>query len=162
MNTMYVCAQSLSCSQLFLTTWTVAFQAALSMKFSRQEYWSGFSFPSPGDLPNGGIKPAFPTPFELACMHAKSLQSCQTPCDPMDCSLPGFSVHRRICPIWIGRQNLYPLYHLGSSEYINGWGQKKPQGNCSLAEKGQPGKRKLLDNKHHSCPCQMPQTNLQP
>ena len=54
MNTMYVCAQSLSCSQLFLTTWTVAFQAALSMKFSRQEYWSGFSFPSPGDLPNGG------------------------------------------------------------------------------------------------------------
>ena len=38
--------------------WTVAHQAPLSMAFSRQEYWSGLSFPSPGDLPDPGIKPA--------------------------------------------------------------------------------------------------------
>ena len=37
--------------------WTVAHQASLSMGFPRQEYWSGLSFPSPGDLPNPGIKP---------------------------------------------------------------------------------------------------------
>ena len=40
-----------------LTTCTVARQAPLSMGFSRQEYWSGLSFPSPGDLPDPGIKP---------------------------------------------------------------------------------------------------------
>ena len=39
--------------------WTVASQAPLSMKFSRQEYWSGLSFPSPEDLPHPGIEPAF-------------------------------------------------------------------------------------------------------
>ena len=38
------------------TPWTVAYQAPLSMGFSRQESWSGFPFPSPGDLPNQGIK----------------------------------------------------------------------------------------------------------
>ena len=47
----------LSCVQLFVTPWTVARQAPLSMGFSRQEYWSGLPFPSPGDLPDPGIKP---------------------------------------------------------------------------------------------------------
>ena len=42
---------------LFVTVWTVAHQAPLSMKFSRQEYWNGLPFPSPGDLPDPGIKP---------------------------------------------------------------------------------------------------------
>ena len=37
--------------------WTVAYQAPLSMEFSRQEYWSGLPFPSPGDFPNPGIEP---------------------------------------------------------------------------------------------------------
>ena len=45
---------------LFVTQWTVAYQAPPSMGFSRQEYWSGLPFPSPGDLPNPGIKPGFP------------------------------------------------------------------------------------------------------
>ena len=39
------------------TPWTVAHQAPLSMEFSRQEYWSGLWFPTPGDLPDPGIKP---------------------------------------------------------------------------------------------------------
>ena len=43
-----------------VTPWTVAPQAPLSMGFSRQEYWSGLPFPSPGDLPNPGIKPESP------------------------------------------------------------------------------------------------------
>ena len=51
---------SLSRVQLFVTPWTVAYQALPSMGFSRQEYWSGLPFPCPGDLPNPGIKPGFP------------------------------------------------------------------------------------------------------
>ena len=42
------------------TPWTVACQATLSMGFSRQEYWSGLPFPSPGDLPDLGIEPGSP------------------------------------------------------------------------------------------------------
>ena len=42
------------------TPWTVAYQASPSMGFSRQEYWSGLPFPSPGDLPNPGIEPRSP------------------------------------------------------------------------------------------------------
>ena len=48
-----------SCLTL-VTLWTVASQAPLAMGFSRQEYWSGLPFPSPGDLPNPGIKPRSP------------------------------------------------------------------------------------------------------
>ena len=43
------------------TPWTVAYRAARSMGFCRQEYWNGLSFPSPGDLPDPGIKPSSPT-----------------------------------------------------------------------------------------------------
>ena len=42
---------------LFVTLWTVARQAPLSMGFSRQEYWSGLPWPPPGDLPDPGIQP---------------------------------------------------------------------------------------------------------
>ena len=42
------------------TPWTVAYQASQSMGFSRQEYWSGLPFPSPGDLPDPGIEPGSP------------------------------------------------------------------------------------------------------
>ena len=53
---MSACIVAQSCLTL-VTPWTVAHQAPLSMGFSRQEYWNGFSFPTPGDLPNPGIKP---------------------------------------------------------------------------------------------------------
>ena len=46
--------------QLFVTLWTVAHHAPLSMGFSRQEYWSRLPFPFSGDLPNPGIKPMSP------------------------------------------------------------------------------------------------------
>ena len=46
--------------RLLVTPWTVAYQAPLSMGFSRQEYWSGVPFPSPGDLPIPGIEPGPP------------------------------------------------------------------------------------------------------
>ena len=50
----------LSCVQLSAIPWTVVYQASLSMGFSRQEYWSGLPFPSPGDLPDPGIEPRSP------------------------------------------------------------------------------------------------------
>ena len=53
--------KSLSRVQLFATLWTVAHQAPLSMGFSRQKYWSGLPFLSPGDLPDPGIEPGSPT-----------------------------------------------------------------------------------------------------
>ena len=55
-----MCAQSLSCIQLFVTLWTVARQAPLSMEFSRQEYWSRLPFPPPGDLRDPKIEPTSP------------------------------------------------------------------------------------------------------
>ena len=50
----------LSHVRLFGTLWTVAYQAPPSVGFSRQEYWSGLPFPSPGDLPSPGIEPRSP------------------------------------------------------------------------------------------------------
>ena len=52
--------QLLSHVSLLVTPWTVACQAPLSMGFSRQEYWSGLPFPSPGDLPDPGMEPIAP------------------------------------------------------------------------------------------------------
>ena len=59
-TTMKNLAQLLSHIQLFVTPWTVAHQAPLSMGFPRQEYWRGLPFPPPGDLAYQGIKPVFP------------------------------------------------------------------------------------------------------
>ena len=73
--------KSLICVWLFVTPWTVAYQAPPSMGFSRQECWSGLPLPSPGDLPDPGIEPGSPTlqadallsesPGKLKSMFAK-------------------------------------------------------------------------------------------
>ena len=89
-----------------MTSWTVTRQAPLSVRFPRQEYWSGLPFPSPGDLPNPGIElmsPALagrvfttePPGSPIQNMKVKVLvaQSCLTLCDHMDYSQPGSSVH---------------------------------------------------------------------
>ena len=57
--------ESVSCVWLFATPWTVAHQAPLSMVFSRHEYWSGLPFPSPGDLPDSGVKSRSPASSAL-------------------------------------------------------------------------------------------------
>ena len=58
---MKVKVKLVSCVQLLAPLQTVAYQGPPSMGFSRQEYWSGLPFPSPGDLPDPGIKPSSPT-----------------------------------------------------------------------------------------------------
>ena len=57
---------SLSHVRVFATPWAVAYQAPLSMRFPRLEYWSGLPFPSPGDLPDRGIEPMSPASPALA------------------------------------------------------------------------------------------------
>ena len=63
--------KSLSHVQLFATPWTVAYQAPPSKGFSRQEFWSGLLFPSPGDLPNPGTEPKSPT-FQADALTSES------------------------------------------------------------------------------------------
>ena len=102
-----VCMCVLSCVRLFAAPWTVAFQAPLTMAFSRQEYWSKSPFPPLGDLSHPGIQPLSPelaggffttAPsrkpwFSLYAKWREVAQSCLTLCNPMDCSPPGSSIH---------------------------------------------------------------------
>ena len=95
---------------LFETPWTIACQALLPMEFFKQDYWSGLTFPPSEDLPDSGIEPTSPASPALSgeffnmsqlgsprrwggCVCAKSLQSCLTLCNPMDCSPPDSFVH---------------------------------------------------------------------
>ena len=99
-----VCVLShFSCVWLFATLWTVAGQAPLSLRFPRQEYWSGLPWPPPGDLPNPGT--------ELVSLQFSSVaQSCLTFCDPMNCFTLGFPVHHQLPGVsvsCIGRRVLY-------------------------------------------------------
>ena len=92
-------------SDSFVTPWTVAHQAALSMGFSRQESWSELPCPPAGDLPNPGIKLAcLLSPALVQVYHQRRVgspcavlcsvvQSRLTLCNPMDCSPPGSSFH---------------------------------------------------------------------
>ena len=97
--------KSLSHVRLFATPWTVAYQAPLSVGFSRQEYWSGLPFPSPGALPNPGTEPGLPHCRQMLyhlnhqgssgnpkdtkkSLKVKVAQSYPTLCDPM-----GYTVH---------------------------------------------------------------------
>ena len=95
-----VCAQLFSCVRLFVTPWTAARQAPLSMGFSRQEYWSGVPC-----FPTQGSNPGFPNCRQIIyyLSHQRSPfkgyqfssvpRSCLTLCSPMDCSIPGLPVH---------------------------------------------------------------------
>ena len=87
-------------SKTFVTPWTVAYQALLSMGLPRQKYWSGLPFCFPGYLPDPEIDPISPalagrflSLSNQGSPCAKSLQSCPTLCNPVDCSPPGFYVH---------------------------------------------------------------------
>ena len=86
------CVSVLSCVRLFATLWTAAHLVPLSMGFSRQEYWSGQPFLSPGDLSNSRIKPGFPA------MQADSLPS-EPPRKPLESNpsflLPFFTSYNR-------------------------------------------------------------------
>ena len=74
---------------LFVTPWTIAYQAPPSMGFSRQEHWSGLPFPSP--------ELTIERPYQTTSVQFSSVaQSCLTLCDPMDHSTPGLPVHHQL------------------------------------------------------------------
>ena len=86
---------------LFVTSWTITYQAPLSLGFSRQEYWGGLPFPSLAALPDPGIEAGLPHGRQIVChlshqivpvvlkVKVKVTQSGPTHCNPMDCSPPG-------------------------------------------------------------------------
>ena len=100
--------------QLFATPWTVAHQASLSMELSRQEYWSGLPFPSPGDLPNPGIEPGSPALQADSSPFEPPGKPCDTPLLSLftsySCLYEGIllflplyplqALHLRYCPLW--------------------------------------------------------------
>ena len=87
---------------LSVTPWTIARQAPLSTGFSKQKYCGGLPFPSPGDLPNLGMKPGSPAlQADSLLTESKVINTwwwlsrsvMSDSCDPTDCSPPGSSVH---------------------------------------------------------------------
>ena len=92
-----ISVRSLSYVQPFVTLWTVAHKTPQSIEFFRQEYWSGLSFPSPGDFPDPGIEPGSP-----------ALQADSLPTEP-----PGNSIDIEIeCTV-----NVLHLNHPQTSPY---------------------------------------------
>ena len=92
-----------------MTPWTVACQAPLSLEFSRQEYWSGLPFPSPGDLPNLGIEPGSPE------LQADSSLP-EPPGKPLSVCKPSFPQVR--CPNDAMARPVFPSHDVTSS-YLN-------------------------------------------
>ena len=99
-----------SCSLVSDSTspWTVAYQAPLSMGFSRQGYRSGLPFPSPGDLPNPGIQPGSPA------LQADSLLS-KPAGKPWWCPLPFWPLRSHSAPMWSGRSTWLWEWEISSS-----------------------------------------------
>ena len=109
----------LSRVQLFATTWTIQ-----SIEFSRPEYWSGYPFPSPGKLPNPGIKPRSPA------LRADSLPA-EPQWKPKDTGVGSLSLLQRIFPAQEAnrgllhcRQILYQLSYEGTPH--RHWWSPKP------------------------------------
>ena len=92
-----------SCIRLYVTPWTVACQAPLSMGFSRQEYWNGLPCSLPGDLPNPGIGPSL-----LCLLHwqAGSLPLVP-PGKPSDLWGMSISLATQAAPSWVDLGNVF-------------------------------------------------------
>ena len=100
----------------FVTPWTVAYQAPLFMGFSRQEYWIGLLFPSPGDLPNPGIEPRSPA------LQMDSLLS-EPPGKPLRILLKNVNVLAKLI-----HKSFYPggeSYGLVGGEVERQWGRSR-------------------------------------
>ena len=104
----------LSRVQLFVIPWTLALQAPLSLEFSRQEYWGGLPFPSPGDLPNQGIKPWSPALQADSSPLEPPGNPCRTELDCCEHVDPKCPLCR--CEVWPGffsGKPCRPLFLLG-------------------------------------------------
>ena len=111
-NQLCVC-QSLSHVWLFSIPWTVARQAPLSMKFSRQEYWSGKLFPSSGDLPDPGIEPGSPAMHaDTFTIWAPSVQFSRSVVSDSHTRPPCLTTNSRSLPKLMSIESVIPSNHL--------------------------------------------------
>ena len=101
----------LSLVQLFVTLWTMQF-----MEFSRSEYWSGWPFPSPGDLPNSGIEPRSPTLWQVDSLPAEPQEKSK------NTGVGGLSFLQRIFPTQETNQG---LLHWGG--FFTNWATRDAQ-----------------------------------
>ena len=113
-------SESRSAVSLFVTPWTVAYQAPLFMGFSRQEYWNGWLFPSPGDLPNPGIKPRSPTLEADSLLAEPPGKLKNTRVGSLSLLQGNFQTQELNWGIMHCRQMLYQLSYPGSSWQIEG------------------------------------------
>ena len=100
----------LSCVWLFVTPWTVARQAPLSMGFSRQEYWSGLSCPPPGDLHDPGIQPISPGIGRWVLYHCITWETPRLLQTPLLYDFTPSCPHRSLLPLlwWVVHCRLQP------------------------------------------------------
>ena len=113
-------------SDSFATPWTVARQTSLSMGFSRQEYWSGLSFPPSGDLPNPGIEPVSSMSLALAGRFLTT----ELPGKPLTTGLPGNS------QLVLLLFSFYSWRNWGSEK----WHAHSAQSHTASGREGIPGK----------------------
>ena len=141
----------LSRVQLFATLWTLAYQAPPSMLFSRQEYWSGLPFPSPGDLPDPGMEPRSPA------LRADALPS-EPPGkqreSPALSQRPHLQVGRRGCPATPGAS-------VCGGAGVAGWGQSPGRLRAGDAQ-GAFVKRPTEAVALRGAPCLEPEAALRP
>ena len=88
-----------------MTPWTIAHQTPLCMEFSRQEHWSGLPFPSPGDLPDRGVK------FNLGLLHYRLSHQCV---------LSRFSHIRLFATVWTAARQVLLSVEFSRQEYWSG------------------------------------------
>ena len=111
----------LSCVLFFATSWTLTYQAPLTMQFSRQGYWSGLPFPSPGDLPNPGIEPvcpalqadALPSEPPGQVSEYKTRLKKLTRCGDLKLTC-SYKLHVSKIPSWNYRQHFWYLFCIAS------------------------------------------------
>ena len=151
-------------SSSFVTPWTVAHQAPLSMGLSRQDYWSGLPFPSPGDLPDPGIKPPLQMDY-LLLSHLGSLQGSS----PLVFVFFFFLYHHScfnclvrtdLSPLWLAtimevrpRLGYHRIYHPGTRTWLDNNSSSGNIGSKSSASpemsRGKP--RGFIKVKQRSC-----------
>ena len=132
--------KSLGCVRLFVTLWTVAHQAPLSMGFSRQECWSGLPFPSPGDLRYPGIKPGL--------LHCRQTLCCLSHQGSLTAGLKEFfstrwpHCHQRSVTLgtwllWFMESSLTALKSLWQSQFsLSSWWNRREGAGHNLQRNG--------------------------
>ena len=123
--------------QLCVTLWTVALQAPLSMGFSSQEDWIGLPCPSPGDLPNSVLEPAFLISPALECGFFTTSATWEAPKDSLLChnfiylllffTFLKFWLHCVACEVLVPWPGIKPVFPALEAQSLNHWTAREVQ-----------------------------------